>query len=94
MVKSKSDTNKNQSELQDFKFEEALDKLEELTRKLESGQLSLDEALAAYEKGIQLRNQCTEYLAKAEKRLQVLQKKDSQIQPVTLDEDQDSDILF
>ena len=47
MAKAKSDINQNQPELQDFKFEEALDKLEELTRKLESGQLRLDEALAA-----------------------------------------------
>lgn len=94
MAKAKSDINQNQPELQDFKFEEALDKLEELTRKLESGQLRLDEALAAYEKGIQLRNQCTEYLAKAEKRLQVLQKKDGQIQPIDLVEEQSDDTLF
>lgn len=94
MAKSKSEPNENGVPTKDFKFEEALNQLEELTRKLESGQLSLDEALAAYEKGIQLRNQCTEYLAKAEKRLQVLQKKDGQIQAIDLIEEQNDDTLF
>jgi exodeoxyribonuclease VII small subunit len=35
-------------------FEAALDQMEEIARALEEGQLSLDEAIAAYERGMRL----------------------------------------
>ncbi len=60
-----------------FQFEEALNRLEEITRNLESGDLSLDESLSVFEEGIRLRTLCTEYLTRAEKRLQILQKSDN-----------------
>ena len=45
-----------------IKFEEALAELEEQVRLLESGELSLEESLAAYKYGVELSNVCSEKL--------------------------------
>jgi exodeoxyribonuclease VII small subunit len=81
---------KRRKDTEEFRFEEALNRLEEITRSLESGELSLDESLAAYEEGIKLRNLCTDYLGQAEKRLQMLQKKDGELRPVDVEEEEAS----
>lgn len=47
-------------------FEEALEKLETITAELESGNLSLDESVAAFQEGIQLSLFCQQELEKAE----------------------------
>lgn len=56
------------------KFETALKKLEEVVRKLESGELSLDDSLKAYEEGVKLAAFCSRKLNDAEKRVEVLNK--------------------
>lgn len=53
-------------------FEEALVNLEEVVAKLEAGKLTLDEALAAYEKGMGLVRLCNERLADAERRIEAI----------------------
>jgi exodeoxyribonuclease VII small subunit len=78
---------KKRKEAEGLRFEEALNRLEEITRLLESGELSLDESLAAYEEGIRLRDLCTSYLSQAEKRLQMLQKKDGDWEAVDIAEE-------
>ena len=50
-------------------FEQALAELESIVSKLESGDASLDEAISAYSRGIDLKNQCQQRLEAA--RLQV-----------------------
>ena len=50
-------------------FEQALSELEEIVQKLEAGDASLDEAIKAYSRGIELKNQCQRRLDSA--RLQV-----------------------
>lgn len=55
-------------------FEDALDKLQETVKKLESGTLSLEDALQEYEKGIQLSRLCQNYLQAAEQRVELLTK--------------------
>ena len=50
-------------------FEQALSELEEIVQKLEEGDASLDEAIKAYSRGIELKNQCQRRLDSA--RLQV-----------------------
>ena len=50
-------------------FEQALAELEGIVSKLESGDASLDEAISAYSRGIELKNQCQQRLEAA--RLQV-----------------------
>jgi exodeoxyribonuclease VII small subunit len=50
-------------------FEDALGKLEERVRALETGELPLDEALALYEQGVELAQRCHGYLDRAEERV-------------------------
>ena len=56
----------------DIKFEEALEKLEEQVRRLESGDLSLDDSLVVFEEAIGLVKICNEKLEKAEQRVKIL----------------------
>jgi exodeoxyribonuclease VII small subunit len=53
-------------------FETALKRLEEIVRKLESGELPLDSALELFEEGIQLSRYCSSTLERAERRVEVL----------------------
>jgi len=47
-------------------FEQALDELDALVRRMESGELTLDEAIAAYKRGAELARLCQAKLAQAE----------------------------
>jgi exodeoxyribonuclease VII small subunit len=53
-------------------FEHSLDELETLVQKMEKGDLSLDESLAAYERGVALYRQCRGALEQAELRVKLL----------------------
>ena len=53
-------------------FEQSLDELEQLVEKMEQGDLSLDESLAAYERGVGLYRQCQAALEQAELRVRLL----------------------
>ncbi|MCH8529767.1 MAG: exodeoxyribonuclease VII small subunit [Saccharospirillum sp.] len=53
-------------------FESQMAQLEALVGRLESGELSLDEAMQTFEQGIQLTRQCQQALDKAEQKVQVL----------------------
>ena len=55
-------------------FETALKRLEEIVRKLESGELPLDSALELFEEGIQLSRFCSSTLERAERRVEILLK--------------------
>lgn len=50
-------------------FEEALRALEGIVRRLESGDVPLDESIALYARGEELRKRCTERLQAAEARI-------------------------
>ncbi len=54
------------------KFETALKKLEEGARRLEGGELSLDDSLKAFEEGVKLAGFCSGKLNEAEKRVELL----------------------
>lgn len=54
------------------RFEHALDELERLVQQMEQGELSLDDSLAAYERGIALYRQCQTALDQAELRVRLL----------------------
>jgi exodeoxyribonuclease VII small subunit len=54
------------------KFETALKKLEDVVRKLEGGELSLDDSLKAFEEGVKLAGFCSSKLNEAEKRVEIL----------------------
>jgi exodeoxyribonuclease VII small subunit len=53
-------------------FERSLDELEQLVQKMETGDQSLDESLAAYERGVALYRQCQTALEQAELRVKLL----------------------
>jgi len=53
-------------------FEQALEELENLVEQMEDGELSLEESLAAFEKGVRIARECQEALKLAEQRVQVL----------------------
>ena len=53
-------------------FEEALDQLEALVARLETGDLPLEEALRLFEEGVRLTRLCSTRLENAERRVQVL----------------------
>ncbi|QJB69322.1 exodeoxyribonuclease VII small subunit [Parasphingorhabdus halotolerans] len=59
----------------DLNFEDALKRLEDIVRKLESGDVPLDQSIALYEQGEKLRGLC-------QKRLEAAQAK---IEKITLD---------
>ncbi len=53
-------------------FEENMSSLEEVVRKLESGNLSLEESISEFEKGIKLSKVASDKLEKAEKKINIL----------------------
>lgn len=53
-------------------FEASLKEVEEVVERLESGEASLDESLALYERGVAALRACRAVLGRAEKRIQIL----------------------
>ena len=53
-------------------IEEALNELEALVERMESGDLTLEESLAAFEQGISLTRHCQEALQVAEQKVEIL----------------------
>jgi exodeoxyribonuclease VII small subunit len=56
-------------------FETAMRDLEELVERLEQGDLSLEESLAAFERGVMLTRACQTALKEAEQKVEILLKK-------------------
>lgn len=55
------------------KFEHQLQQLEQLVARMESGELSLEESLQAFEQGVLLTRNCQQLLSQAEQRVAQLQ---------------------
>ncbi len=60
-------------------FEAAMERLDEITRLLESGAEGLDDSLKLYEEGVSLIRLCTKTLESAEQSVKVLQMSDQGI---------------
>lgn len=58
----------------EFNFEKALQELEELVKKMETGNLSLEESLQYFERGVALTRNCQQALTEAEQKVQILLK--------------------
>ena len=69
-------------------FEKSLKELEALVTKMEQGNLSLEESLQHFERGIQLTRTCQQALKEAEQKVEILMKKNGQddIAPFTTDD--------
>jgi exodeoxyribonuclease VII small subunit len=84
VIKEDALANKEQKEK---KFEEALEALEQVVERLESGELSLEESLAAFEQGVRLVQFCNQKLNEAEKKIELLVKdKEGRLQLKLLEE--------
>lgn len=59
-------------------FEELMQQLETLVASMESGELSLEASLKAYEEGVRLTRLCQQQLAEAEQRVFSLQEQNGQ----------------
>jgi len=53
-------------------FEVSLAELEKIVRRLEEGDLPLEESLELFEKGVRLSRECRERLNQAERRIEIL----------------------
>ena len=60
--------------MKDKKFEDAMKELEDIVKRLESGDLSLEESLKIFEEGIALSRYCFRKLEEADKRVSILVK--------------------
>jgi exodeoxyribonuclease VII small subunit len=56
--------------MKDVSFEEALAELETIVRDLESGKTTLEKSIAAYERGMTLKNHCESKLREAQARIE------------------------
>lgn len=61
-------------ETKDLKFEVALDKLESIVKKLETGESSLDDSIKMFEDGVKLSRFCGEKLDAAQRKIEILKK--------------------
>ncbi len=55
-----------------FNFEKALQELEKLVEKMEEGDMSLEESLKQFERGVALTRSCQKALTDAEQKVQIL----------------------
>jgi len=69
-----------------FDFNKGLSELEEIIGRMESGDLSLEESLKYFEKGIKLHRQCHSALSSAEQRISVLSEEDNFTEDKPLDD--------
>lgn len=63
------------------KFEECLQRLEQIVGELEKGEIPLERALGLFEEGIQLSNSCRQELEDAEGKVEVLLNRNGKLQP-------------
>ncbi|HHM05885.1 MAG TPA: exodeoxyribonuclease VII small subunit [Gammaproteobacteria bacterium] len=59
-------------------FEASLSELETLVEKLEGGELSLEESLQTFSRGVELTRACQQALAEAEQKVEILLEKNDQ----------------
>ncbi|AFT69152.1 Exodeoxyribonuclease 7 small subunit [Alloalcanivorax dieselolei B5] len=62
-------------------LEESLDNLEALVERMESGEMTLEESLRAFEEGVKLTRQCQQALSRAEQKVQILLEQDPDAEP-------------
>jgi len=66
-------TEQAQDNVATLSFEAALKRLEEIVRKLESGEAALDDAIKLYEEGDRLKQQCEARLRAAQAKIEQIQ---------------------
>ena len=77
--------------MSDIKFEDALQRLEQIVDQLETGNLPLEQSLKVFEEGVGLARRCAKYLEEAEKRIELLTRDEQGVlktEPLELEEDE------
>ncbi len=73
------------------RFEETLQELETLVRRLEQGEMPLEESLKAFERGVRLTRECQQSLRAAEQRVeQVMENEQGELEQRPFSEDSDT----
>jgi len=74
--------------IENFSFEESLCELEQIVQNLEKGELSLEDSMTLFERGLNLSQVSQDKLKDAEQRIQILMKNSGQteLQDFTFDE--------
>ena len=80
---------KNPAEQPVASFEQAMEELEQLVAKMESGELPLEASLAAYQSGSELVKYCAAQLERVEKQVRVLE--GDMLRPFDSDADEDDE---
>ena len=65
------------NDLKELTFEKAMKELEKLVDSLDKGDVSLDEAIAAYDRGSQLKDYCQKKLHNAKMKVETIQSSDN-----------------
>ena len=78
--------------MKDKKFEDAMKELEDIVKRLESGDLSLEESLKIFEEGITLSRYCFRKLEEAEKRVSILIKDENGIKREPFESEESEDV--
>ena len=66
----------NDGSLDKMSFEDAMKELEKLVDSLDKGDVSLDEAITAYDRGSQLKEYCEKKLNEAKMKIETIQSSD------------------
>lgn len=74
------------AEKKELSFEENLEKLEEIVKKLESGEVPLDDAIKEFNEAMKLAQKCDEKLKNAEEAITKIVNADSSIQDFKIEE--------
>ena len=72
-----------------FNFERSIEQLETLVAAMEDGELSLEDSLEAFEKGIKLTRECQSALRQAEQKVLVLMDESGTTQDLKLEDETD-----
>ena len=72
-------------------FEQSLQTLEALVERMESGELTLEKSLEAFEQGIRLTKECQQALREAEQKVQILMSQNGQDELQPFHEEDDAD---
>ncbi len=74
-----------------FNFEKSISDLETIVEKMEDEELSLEQSLKNFEKGIQLTQQCQTALQEAEQKVQILLEKNGSQTLADFSDEEDAD---
>lgn len=67
-------------------YETAMNRLQEITTQLESGEAKLEEAIDLYTEGLEIARFCDQKLGEAEKKIKIIMEKDGKVSEVDFGE--------